>query len=505
MTTKAVAYIRVSSEDQKKTGYSLPHQDKRIREYAEKANLELVAWFGEARSAKPNAKRPEFNKLVAYLREHREVRVILVNKDDRAMRNASDFGLVTEELGVHIVSVADPLPDTPLGRLTQMFGIGVAKYFVENLSQVVKGGMREKFESGGIVGKAPVGYLNLSRGALGGKRRSEVIVDEVKAPIVRSAFERYATGQWSLFDIALLMAQDGHVSAVGKPMTREYIAKMLRNPTYLGMTRCKGEVRPGLHPALISVALFDRVAAELARRQNDHGEKGTKHYLLRGLLRCADCGGSLTAEDKVRGSYYHCFTALRQDKCVAPWSPVATLDRQAGMLVNDLRLPPDKAVELIGLLHRLCGEAAAERTKRLSAITERLPNLEQELDRLVTAFAAGKIPDEAYLTVKDRLVLERARLDEERDRLAGADTDRQVEAERVIRRAASLAARYEAETSLADKKAVLAEVVKHFIVHDKAITDITYHHPYELLLGSAAHAVSGDETVRALLGLSTAT
>jgi len=503
MTTKAVAYIRVSSEDQMKSGYSMQQQEKRIREFAAQNALDIVAWFHEARSAKPNAKRPEWDKVMALCREQRDIKVALVYKDNRAMRNMTDFAALDEGLGVRLIAVDDPLPDTPRGRFNQVVGIAGGRQFVEDLAEWVTLGMRGKFEAGGIVTKAPVGYRNVARGAAatGAARRSTVVVDEKKAPIVARAFERYATGDASLFDISLLMAEEGHMSRKGRIVSTDVVRNIFRNPTYIGMTRWHGEVRPGLHPPLVSVELFDRVNRVLVERSREPGEKGNKIYLLRGLLRCDACGRPMTAETKARGSYYHCFQAPDTVKCAVPWSRVDDLDRQMAVLVEDIRLPPERAVQIVGALHALSAEAEHERETRLSAIAKRLPDVAAELNRLVTAYAAGKVPDSAYLTVKDDLVMETARLTEERDRLTAGGGDRLADAEHHVRKATAMAARFAAERSVADKKAVLVEFIRRIHVKDKTIVRIEYHEPYQLLLGSAAHAATGDDIVRALLGL----
>ncbi len=507
MTTQAVAYIRVSSEGQMNSGYSMPQQENRIRDFAASNGLDVVAWFSEARSAKPNAKRPEWNKMMALCRERPDIKVALVYKDNRATRNLTDFAALDEGLGVRLIAVDDPLPNTPRGRFNQVVGIAGGRQFLEDLSEWVTLGMRGKFEAGGIVTKAPIGYRNVARGAAatGSARRSTVIVDEAKALIVQRAFERYATGDFSLFDISLLMAEEGHLNRKGKYVLPDNVRDMFQNPTYIGMTRWHGEVRPGLHPPLVSAELFDRVNKTLVERRREPGEKGSKTYLLRGLLRCDACGGSMTAETKTRGSYYHCFQTPGAPKCTVPWSRVDDLDRQMALLVEDIRLPPERAVKILGTLRARSADVERERQTRLSMIAKRLPDVADELDRLVTAYAAGKIPDRPYLAVKDELVLETARLTEERNRLNAGGEDRPAEAERAVRKATDLATRFAEAHSVADKKAVLTTFIRRIHVQGKVLVRIEYHEPYQLLLGSAAHAALGDDTVRALLGLTNAT
>ena len=87
-TNKAVAYIRVSSKEQEK-GYSLTAQEQLIRKYAEEEGYEIVELFREAMSAK-KAGRKQFNAMLKYLRTHKDVNKLLVEKTDRITRNFKD-------------------------------------------------------------------------------------------------------------------------------------------------------------------------------------------------------------------------------------------------------------------------------------------------------------------------------------------------------------------------------------------------------------------------------
>src|SRR3989338_3798296 len=171
--TPCVMYTRVSSEEQAKAGYSFPCQRQRIAEYAHRNDCTVVAAFEEAHSAKQTG-RPEFDRMLDFLREHTEVRTILVHKQDRIARNLTDWAFLKESLRVHVVAVEEPAADTPMGSLMQTFNAGLAKWYSENLSVEVKKGLRGKFEAGGCVTRAPVGYRHITRTRT---EKARVVVD----------------------------------------------------------------------------------------------------------------------------------------------------------------------------------------------------------------------------------------------------------------------------------------------------------------------------------------
>ena len=68
MKTDAVLYTRVSSDEQRKSGFSLDYQEKQGRQYASKLNLNIVKIFSESYTAKKPG-RPEFNKMLDFCKK----------------------------------------------------------------------------------------------------------------------------------------------------------------------------------------------------------------------------------------------------------------------------------------------------------------------------------------------------------------------------------------------------------------------------------------------------
>ena len=99
--SQAVIYARVSSKEQEKEGFSIPAQLKLLREYAAAQGFAVAQEYVDVETAK-QAGRSGFGEMVAYLKAHPAVRVMLVEKTDRLYRNLKDWVTLDElDLEIH--------------------------------------------------------------------------------------------------------------------------------------------------------------------------------------------------------------------------------------------------------------------------------------------------------------------------------------------------------------------------------------------------------------------
>lgn len=149
-TNKAVAYIRVSSKEQEK-GYSLTAQEQLIRKYAEEEGYEVVELFREAMSAK-KAGRKQFNAMLKYLRTHKDVNKLLVEKTDRITRNFKDVVDLDEISGLEIHFVKENLIISEYSKSQDkmLYGLRVvlSKQYIDNLKEEAAKGILAKIEDG---------------------------------------------------------------------------------------------------------------------------------------------------------------------------------------------------------------------------------------------------------------------------------------------------------------------------------------------------------------------
>lgn len=234
-----------------------------LRELAAREGFQIVQEFIESQTAKEPG-RPIFNNMVALI-EKGVASGILAWHPDRLARNSVDGGRV-----IHLVDTLK-LRDlkfptfwfdaTPQGKFMLNIAFGQSKYYVDNLSENVKRGHRQKVRRGEQTGQAPTGYLN-------DLATHKIVKDPERFLLVRKMFELYATGNYSLNTLRDLIHSAGLTSKSGKKLSLSTVHKILTNPMYYGAFIFNGELFPGSHPPCISKKLFDAVQAVLSTHTN---------------------------------------------------------------------------------------------------------------------------------------------------------------------------------------------------------------------------------------------
>jgi site-specific DNA recombinase len=163
----AYLYIRVSTDEQKRKGYSLPEQEDRLLKYCEFENIEVKDIFREDFSAK-NFNRPEWKKLVATIRKTRskESNTILFLKWDRFSRNieyAYEMIGILRKLNTVAMSIDQPI-DFNVPESSVMLAVYLSIPESENLRRALNtsNGIRRAKQLGRYPNKAPLGYSNLA-------------------------------------------------------------------------------------------------------------------------------------------------------------------------------------------------------------------------------------------------------------------------------------------------------------------------------------------------------
>jgi site-specific DNA recombinase len=145
-------YLRVSSRRQVDKGFdedglSLPAQREACQRYASEHGISIVGEYIERGESARTADRPEFQAMLARIQQARDVEVVVVHKVDRFARNLEDHVTVRallRRLGVELVSVVEPLDDSPQGRLTEGIHALMAEFYSANLAAEIRKGMSQK-------------------------------------------------------------------------------------------------------------------------------------------------------------------------------------------------------------------------------------------------------------------------------------------------------------------------------------------------------------------------
>ena len=256
-----ILYARKSTEEDDRQVLSIEAQLVELQEYAAKEKLEIVASFQEAKTAKEPG-RMKFAEMLSLI-ERGKADGIISWHPDRLARNSVDGGKIIHFVDRGLIkSLKFPtfwFEATPQGLFMLNIAFGQSKYFVDNLRENVKRGLRQKIRNGVWPGWAPVGYLN-------NPKTRGIDVDNEKAPKVKKFFEMYATGAFTLHSLANWCKEKGLRGNLGKEIALSNVQIILQNIFYTGLMKYGGEMHEGQHEPLISKKLFD-TCQEVMRKQ----------------------------------------------------------------------------------------------------------------------------------------------------------------------------------------------------------------------------------------------
>ena len=413
---KYFLYARKSTDVEDKQVLSIEAQITELRKYAKDNQLTIVDTIIEKKSAKVPG-RPKFGAMLGRI-EANEASGIIAWHPDRLARNSVDGGQIVYLLDqTRLTSLKFPtfwFENTSQGKFMLSIAFGQSKYYIDNLAENTKRGLRQKVRRGEFPGLAPIGYINDVRVHI-------IIVDERRAPLIRQAFEIYAVGDKRLQDIADFLASKGIKTSGGLPLKKDQIKKILTNPIYYGHFRYAGEVYEGKHTPIITKKLFDAVQATLERR--GHKRKGANApQVLCGLLFCGACNMAITAEKKVKHQkngntheyiYYRCTRKSKATRCTEPTITEPDLRAQLSDILQGYALPKSWAATLETMLDKDEQQAEQSSAAFIANAQTQISNLQSKLQRLLDGYLDQDIEQTAYRTKQAELMSEKKSLQEQ--------------------------------------------------------------------------------------------
>src|SRR3989339_1618512 len=189
---KYILYARKSTESEDRQVLSIEAQLAELQQFAAKEKLEIAASLCEAKTAKEPG-RTKFAEMLDMI-ERGTAQGIIAWHPDRLARNSIDGGKIIYMVdNLKIKSLKFPtfwFENTPQGKFMLNIAFGQSKYFVDNLSENIKRGLRQKLRNGGWPHPAPVGYQNDTR-------NKTIVIDPVQGPLIQKMFKEYATGKYT--------------------------------------------------------------------------------------------------------------------------------------------------------------------------------------------------------------------------------------------------------------------------------------------------------------------
>jgi len=384
---KAIILARVSTEEQKEAGNSLPAQIERLKSYCRNKGFEITKVFSFDESAY-KTKRDDFDEILKYLKTNQEKVVVCFDKVDRFSRNVFDKRVaylyelaMQDKVELHFAS--DNLAITANISATEKFhfgiNLGLAKYYSDAISDNVKRAYENKIRKGEWIGKAPVGYINTPDEA-GNKN---IIPDPARSHFIIQIFEKYGLGGLPVRTISKEISKLG-LRGTGKgfkPLSSGMIYHTLRNPFYYGQMKIKGHLYPHKYQPLITKALFDKCQDVMAGYHKKPFKYASKPFIFRGLIKCADCGCTITPETSKEHIYYSC-TNYKGMHAKRVYVPESELLEPVLKMLEGIQLPDDKIKEIVEDLKSSQKAKNHFHDKALKGLQQEYGLIQKRIDRL---------------------------------------------------------------------------------------------------------------------------
>lgn len=315
----AAAYIRVSTEDQ--IEYSPDSQLKAIRNYAKQNEIILpdkFVFIDEGISGRKADKRPAFQQMIGTAKlKPRPFDVILLWKFSRFARNREDSivykSMLRKQCGIDVISISEQLGEDKTSILIEALIEAMDEYYSVNLAEEVRRGMNEKFSRGEVVSQPPFGY-KMGNGFF--------VPDEVNAPIVQMMFRDYLNGMGTRA-ISAKLNDMGIKTSKGNNFENRTVEYILTNPVYIGKLRRSKNGYSNLdrfhedtentvyingnHKPIIDNETFELVHKKRIKNKSlykRYDRQEHVEFMLKGLVRCSNCGATLTLNAKAQ--YLQC-------------------------------------------------------------------------------------------------------------------------------------------------------------------------------------------------------
>lgn len=390
---KAILIARVSTEEQREAGNSLPAQVARLEKYCQNKGFEIMQICSFDESAYTND-RSEFDRIIDLILSQKEKIAVCCDKVDRLSRNVFDKRIsvlyekaLNDGIELHFVSEGQIINSkiSAVEKFQFSISLGLAKYYSDAISDNVRRAQEQKLRKGEWLSKAPYGYKNVKND----KGNADIIVDEYEAHVIKKTFELYATGTYSM-DLLIKKLKNEH----GVTWPKGQLGKILNNPFYYGVMKVKGKEYPHRYPPIISHVLFEQVQELKYNFVKKPVKHAGKPFMYRGLIRCGHCDLSITPEQHKGYIYYHC--TQYKGKHGAKWLREEEITEQIGKVFKNLQMPEDIVQQIIETLDTLHQDKIDFHNKEFNKLISDQKTLTKMMDNLYMDKLKGRITENEY-------------------------------------------------------------------------------------------------------------
>ena len=307
-------YVRVSTEEQSREGFSLKEQEERLKEFCNFKRYEIYKIYKDAGISAKNDKRPAYQEMMSDVK-NKNINVIVAFKLDRLTRSVYDIEKLMKTVNDYECDI-DCMADesnttTSNGRMVMRIMTSVSQNEIEKCSERTKLGMVGAIKSGHIPNRTPLGFKRIDK---------KLVPDLITKDVIVRVFDLYLEGK-SHQTIANIYNKE---KVLGR--TNWYdstIQKILSNELYKGdFVNGKRTKHPTYYENVVDsiVSKEKWESCQYQKQRNARHYERTATYLFTNKLKCSKCGcflgGSATTKPNGKKYYYykckHCKTYFNE-------------------------------------------------------------------------------------------------------------------------------------------------------------------------------------------------
>lgn len=390
---KVVGYCRFSSENQS-DGFSIEAQKNAIKEFCQKEKYEIIRFYiDEAKTGTTTDGRVQFLEMLDDSRK-KEFSHVIVHKLDRFARSRADSAVckkILKDNGVSVISVLEPLDDSPESIILESVLEGMNEYYSKNLSRETKKGMRVAISKGRILGSLPYGII--------ADKDNKFAVDEEQAKVVKYIFNEFGNGV-KMTTLVRLLKDQGYKTKAGNDFTAGTLTNMIKNPLYTGDYKFGDNLYPNVVAPIVSRELFAKCQNNF-RHYTHSKDKGTI-YLLTGIL-FHECGAPMIGYKSIKkGKEYYFYRCKNKE----PGAFIKKKEMEDGIIkcLIDF-LSKDKVInDLTKSINKQIKESNEH--SDVAQIKKKLDELKTQDKKLLDLYLNGILDKELYTSKKAELDIE---------------------------------------------------------------------------------------------------
>ena len=368
-------YVRVSTEEQSREGFSLKEQEERLKEFCNFKRYEIYKVYKDAGISAKNDKRPAYQEMMSDVK-NKNINVIVAFKLDRLTRSVYDIEKLMKTVNDYECDI-DCMADesnttTSNGRMVMRIMTSVSQNEIEKCSERTKFGMVGAIKSGHIPNRTPLGFKRIDK---------KLVPDSFTKDVIVRVFDLYLEGK-SHQTIANIYNKE---QVLGK--TNWYdstIQKILSNELYKGdFVNGKRTKYPTYYENVVEsiVSKEKWESCQYQKQRNARHYERSATYLFTNKLKCSKCGcflgGSATTKPNGKKYYYykceHCKTYFNE----------SDIETSLFVLMNELV----KEDELLNNYYTPFIKSKLENNQ--IDFDEQIKELDKQMDRIKNAYIKG--------------------------------------------------------------------------------------------------------------------